>query len=79
MKHLNAVRELIALTFGIPPDQVTLDTKQNDLAAWDSIGHLNLMLALEDAFNITLELEEMARLTSVAALLEHLEKVCPSN
>lgn len=77
MNHFSRVQEQIALMFGVPPEQITRDTSQGDIPEWDSVGHLNLMLAIEDTFNITLEIDHITHLTSVAAILDHLEKVCP--
>jgi len=76
--NFETVRELIALTFGISSDVITPETVQVDIPEWDSVGHLNLMVSLESMFNIVLELEDMIRLTSVAAILEYLETACPS-
>jgi acyl carrier protein len=79
MNHLESVRELMSLVFGVPPEQITPETTQANLSAWDSVGHLNLMLALEETFRITLAVDEIRRLTSVADILEHLDATCPSH
>jgi len=68
----------MALTFGIGAEQITTTTQQKDIAEWDSVGHLNLMLSLEDTFGIQLDVEEMARLTSVQGILDFLELKCGS-
>ena len=70
MSTLDKVRELIALAFSISADRVTADTAQADLPAWDSIGHLNLMLMLEDSFGLSLQPDDMVKLTSVRAILK---------
>jgi len=72
MDNFTKLRDIIALTFGVPAEQITQTTAQSDVPAWDSVGHLNLMLALEDAFGLALDIEDMARLTSVPAILEYL-------
>jgi len=72
MDNFSKLQEMIALTFGAPAHEITPETARDDIAAWDSVGHLNLMLALEDAFGLTLDIEDMARLTSVPAILEYL-------
>ncbi len=45
-----------------------LDQGPPDLPQWDSLGALKLLLALEDAFSVSLAEEEMARAASVADL-----------
>ena len=71
-EHLDPVREAIASCFGLDPSEVTASTTQDDLAAWDSVGHLNLMLLLEDTFELTLDVPDMERLTSVPAIVDFL-------
>lgn len=78
MSPLEEVRELMALTFGIHPDTITRDTRREEIPGWDSVGHLNLMLALEGAFGLSLGIDDMTRLTSVDAILGYLERACAS-
>ena len=73
MDNLEQLRETISMTFGVPIESVTQETTQEDVEGWDSVGHLNLMLMLEERFGVRLEIEDMERLTSVAAILAHLD------
>ena len=72
MEHFDAVRDLMALTLELPPESITVDTVQESCPQWDSLRHLNLMLALEDTFQVALTVEEIGQLTSVAAILAYL-------
>ena len=38
--------------------------KYHDVEAWDSVGHMTLMAALEDAFDIMFDTEDALGLTS---------------
>jgi acyl carrier protein len=67
------VRELIAATLKVPAEKVTATTVNEDLAAWDSLGQINLMMALEQTFDVYIEAEEFAGLNSVPAILEFLK------
>jgi citrate synthase len=78
MTPLERLQELMALTFGMDPDEIRDDTQREQIPEWDSVGHLNLMLALEDAFGLSLQIDDMARLTSVPQILRYLETACPS-
>lgn len=51
--------------------EVNENTDQKNCAAWDSLRHLNLIIELEDEFNISFEPEEIAQLKSIA-LIEQL-------
>lgn len=46
---------------------------QTNCDAWDSIHHLNLILAIESGFNISLEPEEMEQLQDFATALKIVE------
>jgi acyl carrier protein len=67
------VRELVATCFGAPLAEISRATVRDDVEGWDSLGQLNLMLALEDAFDVRLEIEEMQSLVSVDAIFRFLD------
>ena len=46
---------------------------QENCEAWDSIHHLNLIVAIEGAFNISLEPEEMEQMRDFATALKIVE------
>jgi acyl carrier protein len=69
------VRNLIADVLQVPESEITPETEQSDLANWDSLQHLNLMLSLEQEFGLALDVDELQRLTSVPAILTYLESV----
>lgn len=52
---------------------ITPATSQANCEKWDSMGHLNLIVALEDAFDTDLEPEEIAEMTDVAAIIRILK------
>jgi acyl carrier protein len=73
MGAFERVQEAVATTLKVPAHAITPTTKDVEVAAWDSMGHLNLMMALEQTFDITLEVEDFANLTSVPAILDYLK------
>jgi acyl carrier protein len=58
------LRELIADVLALDPAEVGEDTSTDTVDGWDSLAHMNLVLALEEAFEITIPDEESADLTS---------------
>lgn len=74
MSTFEKLRDVISSTLKVPRDQITLTTTNEDVATWDSLGHVNLMIAIEESFGIFLEVEEFPELTSVDAILKHLGK-----
>jgi acyl carrier protein len=72
MAVFDQLREAIAATLHVPEDSMTPDTRAVDLAAWDSFGHVNLMMTLEQTFELMLDVEDFQRLNSIAAIIEYL-------
>lgn len=74
MTTFEQLRDVIAATLNVPQDKIAETTKDEDIGAfWDSIGHVNLMLALEETFEIDLDVEDIPKLNSVPAILQYLE------
>jgi len=43
------------------------DLKYQDIAAWDSVGHMSLMAALEEAFGIEMDIDDIIEFSSFEA------------
>lgn len=70
MSHIDRVREVVAATLKLPVDRVGADAAIDVLPEWDSVAHVNLMMSIEQEFDLFLEVEDFARLTSVEAIAE---------
>ncbi len=62
------VRRIIATVIGVPPERVTDDLEFGSLREWDSLNHVNLMIALEKALGTDIDADLMIELTSVRAI-----------
>lgn len=54
--------------------QVQPDTSAKDIDEWDSLMHVNLVLAVESRFNVRFTSTEVAALKDVGELTELVEK-----
>ena len=72
MTTFNQIQETIAATLNISPSMIKEDTKDSDVTAWDSLGHVNIMMSLEQTFDVFLEVEDFAQLKSVPAIVDYL-------
>jgi acyl carrier protein len=72
MSLLEDVQKTIATTLKVAPSKVTAQTRSEDLSAWDSLGQVNVMMALEQTFDVFIEVEDFDRLKSVDAIVEYL-------
>lgn len=73
MSIFNQLQEVISTTLKVSPGAVSEATTNENLAAWDSMGHVNLMIALEQSFDIFLDVEDFPRLISVPAIVAYLQ------
>ena len=73
MSIFEQLQEAIATTLKVSKDRITETTSNENLAAWDSLGQVNLMMALEQTFDIFLEVEDFQKLTSVSAIMKYLK------
>ncbi len=66
------LQPLMAGVFGVDLERITPDLALGAIPQWDSINHLNLMLALERERGIEVTEEAIVSCVSVAGLLEFL-------
>ena len=64
----------IGVLFEESPEKIQPDTKREAIKAWDSLGVLTLMAALDEEFDIVLTEEEMQTMQSVQDILNVLNK-----
>ena len=59
--------ELVAAVLEAAPEEVTEQTTRQDLAEWTSLAHIKLVVALEEAYGVSLSVADIKALTGVAA------------
>lgn len=59
------VRGVIAQVFGLDKSQVPATASQETLEKWDSFGHMNLCVALEEEFKVSFDDTQIVEMTSV--------------
>ncbi len=69
-----SLRRLIADVLDISPEEVTSDLKVGSVEAWDSFGHLQLILAIEGEYGVQFDPQRIPELTSVALIHQELLK-----
>ena len=73
MSNLETYKKVFTETFGISDDE-TNGLKYQAIEAWDSVGHMGLVAAIEDAFGIMLEADDIIDLSSFEKGQEILKK-----
>lgn len=63
------LKEIMAAVFEVVPSDINESTASGDLEKWDSLHHMNLVAALEEAFEIEFDEEEMMALMNYKLIL----------
>ena len=63
-----ALKQVMATVLGVPPGAIGPDASQDNIPGWDSLKHMNLVLALEQAFGVEVPDEDAAEITSYALI-----------
>lgn len=58
------LKTVMATVLGIPADAIGDDTSMDTVESWDSIKHMNLVLAIEEEFGVSIPDEDAANITS---------------
>jgi acyl carrier protein len=62
---LNRVQHILSDIFHLPVEQITLMSSPETIENWDSLNHLNVVLAIEQEFDVQIMPEEIEQLLSV--------------
>lgn len=73
MNNLEKYNNVFMETFKVSED-VLSDLKYQDITSWDSVGHMGLIAALEDVFDIMLDATDIIDFSSYAKGKEILSK-----
>ncbi len=73
MSLFEKLRDIMATTLEISPGAISEDSTMESLEEWDSLGHVHIMVALEQAFDLYMDVDDFAEMDSVGAILAYLE------
>jgi acyl carrier protein len=58
------IKEVMSAVFEIPLESISDDSSYDNIENWDSLRHLNLILALEEEFEVSIPDEEVGNLVN---------------
>jgi len=67
-------RAALARALKVPPEVIPDDASQLNLSDWDSVHHMNVVLALENDFDIEFDDDELSAMTSLPLLVTAIER-----
>lgn len=67
------IRDIVAEKVGVEPEEITMETSFADDLQADSITLFELVMALEDEFDIEIDDESIEQITTVGDIVNYLE------
>ena len=58
------IKQVMSAVFEIPVESITDEASSDNIENWDSLRHLNLILALEEEFDVSIPDEEVGNLVN---------------
>jgi acyl carrier protein len=68
------VKSIMAKVFRTGIENITDDLNQKDVTFWDSLRHLNLIVELEEKFEISFEPEEIAEMITFKKVIFYINQ-----
>lgn len=70
MSGIDTLRQCFVETFGIEPGTDVETLQYQGIPAWDSVGHMQLIAALESAFDIMIDTQDVLDMSSFSKAAE---------
>ena len=71
---LEKVKDILAKQFEVEADTITEQTDSAEDLGADSLDVVDVLMSLEDAFDVEIPDEEIEKLTTVGALVSYIEE-----
>lgn len=71
----NKLKDVIAAMLRVPATEIGPESSMDTIDSWDSLRHMNLVLALEEEFGVFVPDEEAAEITSYKLIKLVLEEL----
>ena len=66
------VRALVSEALQVPEDQITPDLAFGDIPQWDSMGHMEVLMSLENHYGIEINPDTITELVSLPTIYDYL-------
>lgn len=73
------VCSIVSSVMDVPVEEIHEDSSPDTIGNWDSVHHMNLILALEDEFGITFTDEQTVDLLNVRLIILTIEAILAEN
>jgi acyl carrier protein len=67
------IKTLIAKLFDVDETYLSLNSSPDEIEKWDSLGHMNIVAAIEEEFEIELSDDEIDAMANIASIINIVE------
>ena len=67
---MSTVEDVVSRVFGVDSGSLDESSSPESVEGWDSMGHLNLVAALEHDFNVSIDIGDVMEMVSVRRIKE---------
>ena len=71
---MDKINEIIRETLKVSEEQTELNLGMDDVANWDSLTHMNLIVSIEDEFGIEISGDDIAEMISFESIKKTVAK-----
>ena len=68
------VKQVMSDILDLDANSIDVSTAKDGTASWDSLNHINLIVALEQEFQVSFDVAEIESMLSFSDILETLER-----
>ncbi len=68
------IQAIVAEAIQVPVELMTPDLAFGDLPEWDSMGHMEVMMILEQHYGVEINADTIAKLISIPEIQKYLEE-----
>jgi acyl carrier protein len=69
------IKEVLAVTIDTPIEEISDEASMDDLENWDSLAQMNLVIALEEEFQIEIPDDEVGTMVSISLIASLISEI----
>ena len=70
---VDRIQTVLAAALNVDASEITAETQFGDLPQWDSMGHMEVLVALEKEFGVEVTADTITNLISVPSICQYIE------
>lgn len=68
------IKKIMGEVWDLDPETIFQDAEFGQIPEWDSLGHVNLLVALEKKYNLTIDYDTLVELVNLTNIVDYLNQ-----